>query len=411
VVWIALVVCILAYFIASLPETFVTLHQPCTGAWCTNATGRLTASQMQSLLQTGISLDAYAWSWIVFTGVTALVWFAVGGILFWRKSDDWMVLLVALMLISVGADNITNTLLYSSSLWRIPEHGLYLIVSLTILSTVALFPNGRFVPRWSLWVTLVYPTYILCYLLFLRPLRMPGWALYYSPINAAAWFGSWTILTLAQLYRYFRVSNAVERQQTKWVALGFFVVLVVGLVGVNLGDYLSTQHNGLLYALNNFGSISSLLLPLSIGLAMLRSRLWDIDIIINRTLVYGVLTISLVLVYVGLVIGLESLVRLFTGQASQSPVVIVASTLAIAALFRPLRHRLQIIIDRRFYRHKYDAAKTLEAFSATLRNEVDLAALREHLLAVVHVNSGCKILTSARIKLPSAGRAFPTGKK
>jgi len=130
----------------------VTLHQPCTGAWCTNATGRLTASQMQSLLQAGISLDAYAWSWIIFTGVTALVWFAVGGILFWRKSDDWMVLLVALMLISVGADNITNTLLYSSSLWRIPEHALYLIVSLTILSTVALFPNGRFVPRWSLWV-------------------------------------------------------------------------------------------------------------------------------------------------------------------------------------------------------------------------------------------------------------------
>jgi len=384
VIWIALVVCILAYFIASLPETFVTLHQPCTGAWCTNATGRLTASQMQSLLQTGISLDAYAWSWIVFTGVTALVWFAVGGILFWRKSDDWMVLLVAFMLISAGADTVTNALLYSSSFWRFPEYGLYLIQGQAILYTIALFPNGRFVPRWSLWVTLVYPTYIVCYLLFLHPLRVPGWALSYSPINAIAWFGSWTVLTLAQLYRYFRVSNAVERQQTKWVALGFFVVLVAGLVAVSLGGYLSTQHNGSLYALFSPGfSIFSLLLPLSIGLAMLRSRLWDIDIIINRTLVYGVLTISLVLVYVGLVIGLESLVRLFTGQASQSPVVIVASTLAIAALFRPLRRRLQIIIDRRFYRRKYDAAKTLEAFSATLRNEVDLAALREHLLAVV----------------------------
>jgi hypothetical protein len=384
VVWIALVVCILAYFIASLPETFVTLHQPCTGAWCTNATGRLTASQMQSLLRTGISLDAYAWSWIVFTGVTALVWFAVGGILFWRKSDDWMVLLVAFMLISAGADNITNALLYSSSFWRFPEYGLYLIQGQAILYTIALFPNGRFVPRWSFWVMLVYPAYIVCYLLFLRPLRVPGWALSYSPINAIAWFGSWTVLTLAQLYRYFRVSNAVERQQTKWVALGFLVVLVAGLVAVSLGDNLSTQHNGLLYALFSPGfSIFALLLPLSIGFAMLRSHLWDIDIIINRTLVYGVLTISLALVYVGLVIGLESLVRLFTGQASQSPVVIVASTLAIAALFRPLRRRLQIIIDRRFYRRKYDAAKTLEAFSATLRNEVDLAALREHLLAVV----------------------------
>jgi hypothetical protein len=99
--------------------------------------------------------------------------------------------------------------------------------------------------------------------------------------------------------------------------------------------------------------------------------------------VYGSLTALLALVYVGLVIGLGALVRLFTGQVSQSPVVIVASTLAIAALFQPLRHRIQAIIDRRFYRRKYDAARTLDAFSATLRNEVDLSQLREHLLNVV----------------------------
>jgi hypothetical protein len=383
VAWIALVVCILGYFIASLPQTFVTLHQPCIGAWCKNATGRLTASQIHSLLQAGISLDAYAWSWIVFTGVTALAWFGVGGILFWRKSDDWMVLLVALMLIIVGADRVTNALLYSSSLWRFAEHGLYLIQSLAMLSTLALFPNGRFVPRWSRWVTLVYPTYVVCYLLFLRPLRIPGWALFSSPINAVAWFGSWTALTLAQLYRYFRVSNAVERQQTKWVALGFCMILIGGFAEVGLGDNLSTQHNGLLYALGNFGfPLSSLLLPLSIGFAMLRSRLWDIDIIINKALVYGLLSVLLAAVYVCLIIVLESLVGFFSRQSAQ-PLVIVVSTLAIAALFRPLRRRIQQIIDRRFYRHKYDAARTLEAFSATLRNEVDLATLSEHLVAVV----------------------------
>jgi hypothetical protein len=382
IIWIALVVCILVYFIASLPETFVTIHQPCVGVWCTNATGRLTASQMHTLVKAGISLDAYAWSFLIFNGVAALVWFGVAGILFWRKSDDWMVLLVALMLISVGADNVTNTLLYSPSFWRIPEHGLYLIVSLTLLNTFALFPNGRFVPRWSLWVTLVYPTYIVCYLLFLRPLRVPGWALYHTPINAVTWFGSYTILILAQVYRYFRVSNAVERQQTKWVALGFFVVLVLGLVAVSLGGYLSDQHYGLLYALFGLGSAPFfLIIPLSIGFAMLRSRLWDIDIIINKALVYGLLTALLAAVYAGLIIGLQFLLGGIIKQ--NNDVAVVVSTLAIAALFGPFRRRIQQIIDRRFYRRKYDASRTLEAFSATLRNEVDLAMLSEHLMRVV----------------------------
>jgi hypothetical protein len=126
-----------------------------------------------------------------------------------------------------------------------------------------------------------------------------------------------------------------------------------------------------------------LLIPVSVGIAVLRYRLYDIDVLINRTLVYGTLTVLLALVYFSLVIGLGSLVRLFTGQLSQSPVVIVASTLVIAALFHPLRRRLQAIIDRRFYRRKYDATRILAAFSVTLRNEVDLNQLREELVAVV----------------------------
>lgn len=111
--------------------------------------------------------------------------------------------------------------------------------------------------------------------------------------------------------------------------------------------------------------------------------LGEIDAIINRTLVYGTLTVLLALLYFGLVIGLESLVHLITGQVSQSSIIIVASTLVIAALFQPLRQRIQRVIDRRFYRRRYDAVKTMEAFRATLRNEVDLNQLRENLLAVV----------------------------
>jgi hypothetical protein len=380
--WLALVICILAYFIISMPAIFVTVHQPCAGAWCTNATGRLTAGQMHALGKAGLSLDAYAWSFLLFTGITSLVWFSVAGILFWRKSDDWIVLLVAFMLIAQGADNLTNALLYSPSFWRFPENAMYLISSQSLLSVFALFPNGRPVPRWIFWVTLANPIYTVCYLLFLRPLHIPGWALTNSPLNALTWFGSFAVLVVAQVYRYFRASTPVERQQTKWVALGFVLVLVASLLSVSLGD--DTKNNGVLYLLVSFASnLIVLLLPLSIGFAMLRSRLWDIDVIISRALVYGALTLSLALLYFGLVIGLESLIHLVNNQAAQSPIIIVASTLAIAALFNPLRHRFQALIDRRFYRKKYDAARTLEAFSAALRNEVDLDQLCRQLLSVV----------------------------
>jgi hypothetical protein len=124
-----------------------------------------------------------------------------------------------------------------------------------------------------------------------------------------------------------------------------------------------------------------LIIPLSIGMALLRYRLWDIDLIIKRTLVYGLLTLTLALVYGVLIISAQ---RLFSGVIAQdNPLVLVGSTLVIAALFQPLRRRIQRLIDRRFYRRKYDAARTLEAVSASLRQEVDLAQLREHLVAVV----------------------------
>ena len=124
-------------------------------------------------------------------------------------------------------------------------------------------------------------------------------------------------------------------------------------------------------------------IPFCIGIALLRYHLWDIDVLINRTLVYGLLTGLLGALYAGLILGLESLAGLFGGQATSNPLVLVISTLAIYVLFQPLRRRIQALIDRRFYRRKYDAAKIVAAFSATLRQEVDLDQVREQLLAVV----------------------------
>jgi len=123
--------------------------------------------------------------------------------------------------------------------------------------------------------------------------------------------------------------------------------------------------------------------PFVFGTAILRYGLWDIDVLINRTLVYGTLTATLALVYFGLVVGLQFLLRELTSQIASSPLIIVGSTLAIAALFQPLRRRIQSAIDRRFYRRKYDAAKTLAHFSAILRDEVDLNQLSEQLVEVV----------------------------
>jgi hypothetical protein len=124
-------------------------------------------------------------------------------------------------------------------------------------------------------------------------------------------------------------------------------------------------------------------IPTSIGFAVLKYRLYDIDIIINRALVYGPLTVSLAAVYLGGVVGTQAAFRTLTGQEQQSQLAVVVSTLAIAALFNPLRRRIQSFIDRRFYRKKYDAAKTLESFSYRLREEVDLEILTRELVTVV----------------------------
>jgi hypothetical protein len=195
------------------------------------------------------------------------------------------------------------------------------------------------------------------------------------------------LLTAAvvQVYRYRRVSTPRERQQTKWAVFGLalaMLVLVVTIPITALVEPPSLQNDPVLGNLNPIFQVALSLIAIFIAIAVLRTRLWDIDILINRTLVYGTLTASLALIYVGLVIGLQALLRGIISQGS-GVAAIVISTLAIYFLFQPLHRRIQRIIDRRFYRRKYDAAKTVAAFSATLRQEVDLEQLREHLLAVV----------------------------
>jgi len=182
------------------------------------------------------------------------------------------------------------------------------------------------------------------------------------------------LFAAALLISRLMVARGDERQQLKWFAYACVLLMCGFLVGALLGGW----YSGLLVVWYGLGT-----LPIVTGIAILKHHLYDIDLVINRTLVYGSLTALLVLVYFGGVTATQAIFRALTGQEEQPQLAIVVSTLVIAALFNPLRRRVQSFIDRRFYRRKYDAAKTLEAFSAKLRDETDLEALNNELVGVV----------------------------
>jgi hypothetical protein len=242
-----------------------------------------------------------------------------------------------------------------------------------------LFLSGRFVPRWTRWLALGWVLFSGSWIF--TPFDPPSWPpLFFNAAVLVLW-GSFPV---AQIYRYARVSDPVQRQQTKWVVFGVAVAVagvLTTIFTVGAAVDLRPEEVGKRMLSMLLMDAFVLLIPLSIGVAVLRSRLFDIDVLINRTLVYGALTAMLVAVYLGGVVLLQGAFRALTGQESQ--LAIVASTLAIAALFQPLRRRIQGFIDRRFYRRKYDAAKTLAEFSSRLRDETDLGTLSEDLVGVV----------------------------
>jgi hypothetical protein len=256
-----------------------------------------------------------------------------------------------------------------------------------------LFPTGRLPSsRWR-WVAWLILAYILleailaafssgAYLGSLGPIRNPlgieGFTNVYTALLytvAPLLYGAATLSVFMRLRR----AVGVERQQIKWFAYSA-AVFAIGVVLIVIPLAINTPPWYERAATTIFAAISPAI-PISIGIAILRYRLYDIDVIINRTLVYGSLTATLVGVYFGGIVTLQWVFVLLTGQ--RSTLAVVASTLLIAALFNPLRRRIQSFIDRRFYRSKYDSRKTLEGFSVKLRDETDLEALNKDLVGVV----------------------------
>ena len=202
---------------------------------------------------------------------------------------------------------------------------------------------------------------------------------------ATAIFAAIVISALSLVVPYRRASG-VERQQLKWFALAAVLAAayIVGqLLSEIVGELLNLDWLRGEALWNLLDAATNTALYVAVGVAILRHRLYDIDVIINRALVYGPLTATLALMYVGGVAATQTIFRALTAQEQPSQLAVVASTLVIAALFSPLRRLVQAFVDRRFYRRKYDAAKTLDAFNARLRDETDIEALNDDLVRVV----------------------------
>ncbi|MGD2156511.1 MAG: hypothetical protein PVG14_01855 [Anaerolineales bacterium] len=354
--------------------------------------GQLLPSEAEALLQLGFSTNFYALYFTILESVGVLAFLAISTFLFSRRSEDPIVLLFALGLTTLGliSSPLTTALEETAPVWKNLLIMLRLIGLTCFIFSFLVFPDGRFIPSWTRWLGFIWAVYIVLAALF-QPLRITASLLWVTETQALvfAWAILWLLIIAAvQVYRYRYRSSPTQRQQTKWVVYGLGVTIGLDLLviaPVSLLPYLQQPLRTIMaarivaFSVILFGQIA---LSLAIANAILRSRLWDIDIIIRRTLQYALLIGILALIYFGGVVLIQSIFSGLTGSAD-SPLITVLSTLAIAALFNPLRGRIQDFIDRRFYRHKYDAEQTLAQFAATARDEVDMDMLTSTLLSVV----------------------------
>jgi hypothetical protein len=368
VTWAVIAISALSLFVASMPAYVSDILELGRADWM-EAPVEAPAALVLVLDLLGILASVTA----------ASVCLTLGVVLFWRRSDDWMVVLTSSYLLLYG------TIMAGPLEWAEDFYPAWpalavevvqpLFLTAPTVALVVLFPDGRFVPRWSRW--LIVSSIVLVAAILYLPLA------YWDVLMVAILLGA----IYAQVYRYRRISTPTGRQQTKWVLFGFLLWwLLIMAQGVPYAIESNLPPGSPLpwwtLVLSVCWWLTLTIVPFSLSIAVLRYRLYDIDVVINRTLVYGSLTVALGLVYFGSVASLQYAFRALTGHEDFPQLTVVVSTLAIAALFNPLRRRIQSFIDRRFYRRKYDAAKTLEAFSAKLRNETDLNALCNNLIEV-----------------------------
>jgi hypothetical protein len=380
--WLAAALALVLMLGASLPTLYAGLLHPRAAstraalAWLRLGTGAFAAGNI------GLGLAAALGCWLI-------------ALLLARSGANRAAPLIAFILVAFGAA-LPGTI-YSVAaqvpIWEVPlAIPQQAIGWFALLLFTCVFPDGRFVPRWARWYLAGAAVWVTgSFLLAPRVLAArPPLLIVLGLAIWVAWFGGGV---LAQGYRYLRVATPGQRQQTKWVVLGFLVAIGGSLAAVIPYMLLATTlHPALTLVLIHLAAIplialGALAVPISVAIAVLRHQLFDIDLIIRRTLVYGTLSAALVLIYGACVALADGVVGALGGSLAgvgpQTPGVVVVSTLAVSALFQPLRRRVQTGIDQRFYRRKYDAERTLAEFAASLRTEFDLAQFEQRLLTVV----------------------------
>ncbi|GHO51719.1 hypothetical protein [Ktedonobacter robiniae] len=363
---------ILAGHLIGFPLGYAYLHTVCLDGCA------LTPGNMRALEQLGLSIPSYATLYTVIQVLYILVSVGIALLIVFKKPGQWVPLGMSAFLVGLsayeGADYPALAAAYPV-LYTPTQFLIGLGMGLLGMYALVTFPNGRFGSRWVLGFYLIN-----CLVVVLSAfLTNPVFAL----INTVFTMLSFPLLVGILIYRSRRLLTAREQAATKWIiaSLSFFILFL--LLFFFLVPAFAPADAPALLIINIAGFFGCGINIAGFLMAVLYANAFDIDVFVRRTLVYTLLTATLAAVYVGLILGSQFAFASFSPQAAQSPLILVGSTLIIFILFQPLRHGIQRNIDRRFYRSRYDAARTVEAFSANLRQEVNLDQLCEQLLAVV----------------------------
>ena len=377
--WLAIAALTVGLFVAGIPVEFAQLQHGCPTMACASS-GGVASVDLRIIEELGLSPNFFALYGVALEVVSASVFVAVAALIFWHKSSDKVALFVSLALLLFGTATqpiALQALTSTQPVLRLPVDVLHFLGSACFSLLLYLFPDGRFLPRWTRWIALIWIAWLAPRYWFPEWPPSNTWLIW---PNLIIWLGGLGGAIYSQVYRYRRVSNTVQRQQTKWavfgIAMALTLFLIVNLVVSAVALPLPTSTSKLAALMIGAALMSGalLLIPLSIGIAILRYHLFDIDILINRTLVYGALTVSVVGSYVLVVGYLGALFRTVGGQG-QLGISILATGL-VALLFQPLRDGLQRGINRLMYGERDDPYAVLsrlgQRLEATLAPEAVL---------------------------------------